>query len=288
MEAVSRSRARGHTLRALALASLAVVLAACTAAPRVIPIAVAAGPPPHPASRIADYPEAFQAITAVVSQELMLPIPRASLYLYPHRDAFQRGLVTELQFTPALARDSASFAWGLGGHGKILVNEVALARVPWPERLRFLAHELTHTIQYDLAGGRRGTSEQWLREGIAEWVSLRVLDGLGLDRFADRKEQRLAQVRGARDRHPFPTLSQVLTFPQWVSWRSQHGAEVTYGQALFAVDFLIERRGFPATAAYFRLFARSDDRLANFRTAFGQDRPAFEREFTEYLQRLLR
>jgi len=38
-------------------------------------------------------------------------------------------------------------------------------QVTWPDRVRFLAHEFTHTIQFDLAGGRHGSSQQWLREG---------------------------------------------------------------------------------------------------------------------------
>jgi hypothetical protein len=32
---------------------------------------------------------------------------------------------------------------------------------------QLLAHELTHTVQYELGGGHRGTSDQWLREGFA-------------------------------------------------------------------------------------------------------------------------
>jgi hypothetical protein len=64
-----------------------------------------------------------------MSQELKLPIPRVSLDLYPHRDAFERGLVTERQFEPELARESASVARGVGGPDKILVNEGALLHV---------------------------------------------------------------------------------------------------------------------------------------------------------------
>jgi len=87
-----------------------------------------------------------------------------------------------------------------------------------------------------------------------------------------------------RDRKTVPSLSQLSTFPQWVSWRSKEGVEVTYNQGFLAVDFLIERGGHQAAVEYFRLFARSDDRLANFRTAFGQELPAFEREFATYLE----
>jgi hypothetical protein len=85
-------------------------------------------------------------------------------------------------------------------------------------------------------------------------------------------------------RKPFPALSQMTTFPQWVALRSKEGAEVTYGQALLAVDLLIERNGVQAAIEYFRLFARSDDRLANFRAAFGRELAVFEREFAAHVR----
>jgi len=272
-------------VRRLLAAVLALATAGCSSAPRVIPISESSEPP-KPAARIADYQDAFHAIAAVLGRDLGLPIPRVSLYLYPHREAFEQGLMAERNFEPALARDAASFSRGVGGPDKILVNEAALARTPWPERIRFLSHEFTHTVQYDLARGRRSTSEQWLREGFAEWVSYRTVDALGLGRYAEWRALRLRQFQNVRDRKTLPSLSQLSAFPQWVSWRSKQGGEVTYGQAFLAVDFLIERRGHQAAVEYFRLFARSDDRLANFRTAFGQELPAFERQFATYLEGL--
>jgi hypothetical protein len=270
----------------LIAAAVALMLAGCASAPRIIPISVTPGQAPPAAERIADYPEAFQAIGVVMSRDLGLPVPRVSLYLYPHRDAFEEGLKAERHMEPGLARDSASFARGVGGPDKILVNEGALVHTPWPERVKFLAHEFTHTIQFDLARGRRGTSEQWLREGYADWVAFRVLDSLRLGRFADERARRVGQVKHAIDRKPFPPLAELSTFPQWVSWRSRQGTEVTYGQAFLAVDLLIERRGHPAAVDYFRRFARVDDRLGNFRAAFGQDLTAFDREFAAYLRDL--
>ena len=108
---------------------------------------------------------------------------------------------------------------------------------------------------------------------------LGVLDSLRLGRFADERARRVGQVRRAIDRTPFPPLAELATFPQWVSWRSRQGADVTYGQAFLAVDLLIERKGHPAAADYFR-------RLGNFRGAFGQDLTAFDREFAAHLRDL--
>lgn len=281
----------GRTLDAsvvtrLVAAAVALLLAGCSPAPRVIPISIAADQAPPPAQRIADYPGAFQAIGVVMKRDLGLPVPSVSLYLYPNRDAFEEGLKAERHFEPGMARDSASFARGVGGPDKILVNEGALVRTPWPERTKFLAHEFTHTIQYALAGGRHGTSDQWLREGFADWVAFRVVDSLGLSHFADERARRVRQVKGAMDRKSFPPLGNLATFPQWIHWRSRQGVEVTYGQAFLAVDLLIERRGHQAAVEYFRRFTRSNDRLVNFRVAFGQELTEFDREFTAQLRTL--
>jgi hypothetical protein len=264
---------------------LVLAVAGCASAARVIPISESSEPP-KPVARINDYQDAVHAIAAVLGRDLGLPVPRVSLYLYPERAAFEWGLVAELKFDPALARTSASYARGVGGPDKILVNEAGLEQMPWPERIRFLAHELTHTIQYNLARGRRSTSEQWLREGYAEWVSYRTVDALGLRRYAQWQALRLQQFQNMRGRRTVPSLSQLSTFPQWASWRVKEGFEVTYNQGFLAVDFLIERSGQQAALEYFRLFARSDDSLANFRAAFGRELPAFEREFAIYLEGL--
>lgn len=260
----------------------ALAAAACSSAPRVIPLAETAAAP-SVAAPIADYQDAFQAIAGVFMRDLSLPVPRVSLYLYPDRGAFEQGLIAERKMDPALARDSASFARGVGGPDKILVNEAALAKWTWPERTRFLAHEFTHTVQYDMARGRRSTSEQWLREGYAEWVSYRTVDALGLGRYAEWRAMRQRQFASARGRKTLPALGELSTFAQWVSWRTRQGSEVTYNQGFLAVDYLIERTSRQAAIEYFRLFARSDDRSANFRKAFGMELAAFEREFARHL-----
>jgi hypothetical protein len=271
--------------RAVNALIFALALAGCAPAARVAPIPEPSGPP-KPAARIDDYQDAVQAIGAVLRRDLGLPVPSVSLYLYPDRDAFVRGLGSDLKFEPTLAQDWVSFERGVGGSDKILVNEAGLASAPWPERIRFLAHELTHMIQYDLAGGRRSTSEQWLREGYAEWVSYRVADALGLRPYAQLRATRLRQLQNLRDQKAAPVLSQLSTFPQWLAWRGRQGGEVAFNQVFLAVDFLLERRGNQAAVEYFRLFAQSDDRLAHFRTAFGEDLPAFERELAAHLEGL--
>jgi hypothetical protein len=259
---------------------IVVAAAACSSTPRVVPIAPPAGPP-KAAAQISDYQDAMDAIASVMQRDLGLPVPKVSLYLYPSRSAFEQGLAAVQRMDPALARDTAGFARGIGGRDRILVNESALARLAWPERIRFLAHEFTHTVEYNLGGGRRGASEQWLREGYAEWVSYRTVDALGLGSYTDWYAKRLQQFRKASERQRPPPLGELSTFRQWVAWRSRLGVEVTYNQAFLATHALIERHGREAVLDYFRRFAASNDEPGNFRAAFGLTREAFEREFAQ-------
>jgi hypothetical protein len=253
----------------------------------VVPLSFSAEEPPPAPPRIDNYPDAFRAIASVMSRPLNLPIPRVSLYLYPNRDAFEEGLKTEAHMSPELAHGTASVARGSGGPHKIVVNEAALVHTPWPERVRFLAHEFTHTIQFDLAGGRHGSSQQWLREGYADWVSFRVMDALGLETYGALREQRLARMRRVATLKSFPALAELSTFPEWLTARRTLGAEITYYQAFLAVELLIARHGVQAPIEYFRRYLRSDDRSANFRAAFGQDFLPFDREFAAHLRTLL-
>jgi hypothetical protein len=44
------------------------------------------------------------------------------------------------------------------------------------------------------------------------------------------------------------------------------------------VDLLVERHGIGVVLDYFKRFAQSDDRVANFAAAFGQEIESFEAE----------
>jgi hypothetical protein len=257
---------------------LAVAAGTCLGAPRVIPIAPPAGAHKS-AAQIADYQDAMDAIAAVMQREIGLPVPRVALYLYADRAAYEQGLVADRHMDPAMARDIANFSRGVGSHNRISANESKLARMVWKERVRFLAHEFTHTIQYDLGGGRRGTSEQWLREGYAEWVSFRTVDALGLGSYADWRARRLRGFLRAYGRLAPPPLDELSTIEQWVAARSKLGQEATYYQAFLATEALIQRRGNAAVIDYFRRFASSDDGRANFRASFGVELEAFARDF---------
>jgi hypothetical protein len=147
--------------------------------------------------------------------------------------------------------------------------------------VRVLAHEIIHSLQYELAGGMRGTSEQWLREGFAEWAALTVIDDLGGRPLADLRAQQQALFRRS-DRSRAPRLEQMATFDQWVALVARREL-AAYSQAFLSVDFLVSRHGPAAVVEYFRQFATTTDRHAAFRRAFGEDRAAFETALDAHL-----
>jgi hypothetical protein len=248
------------------------------------------GDSPAPASRIQwilDYNGAVATIASVMEEDLRLGPVTATLHFFPDRQAFQDALIGE-GYDSGFARDTASSLDAIAGHRRVLLNEAALARLGWTDRVALLAHELTHTAQYELAGGRRGSSDQWLREGFAEWVSWRVLEALGASTMAAGRRTNLGRVRAAHARAELPALARLVTFRQWVGLRTHQGAVPMYAQSFLAVDFLIERHGLDRVLKYFRAFGQSDDRIAIFQQTFGETLVSFERAFRSHLGRRLR
>jgi hypothetical protein len=171
----------------------------------------------------------------------------------------------------------------VGGHRAVLVDADKLAPMSWLDRLALVAHELTHTLQYELGGGVRGASDQWLREGFAEWVTMRVLDRLEVVTAGDYRSRRIRELR-ATNRKNAPALAEMATFPQFVGLAAR--ADIApYAQAFLSVDALIERHGVAPVIRYFQLFAAAQDRAGNFARAFGEDLAAFEQFVRQRLWR---
>jgi hypothetical protein len=145
--------------RLLAVLSLVVgtILVGCAAVPRERGLAVAPGSPRPAAANITNYQDAVDAIVSVMTDDLQLPVPRTSftVYFYPFREALAQGLIGKFNNDPTLAGDIAKFAVGSIRQTKeskqLLVNEEILEGYGWPDRISFLAHEITHIIHYELA-----------------------------------------------------------------------------------------------------------------------------------------
>ncbi len=240
---------------------------------------------PRSSVRSTDYPAIMASLSSLLKQKFDLPVSQPKLLLYPTREAFESNLVNVVRFDAVYAREVAGWAVAVGAPEMVLANEEALERISWPERIRVLAHELVHTVQYGLAGGRRGTSDQWLREGFADWIAYRVLESLEPGGLSQRRASLLARIKGTAYRSSCAPLSEMVTLEDFTRSRTRHGGSKVYGQSYLAAEFLVEKHGVQPVLRYFSLFTHSDDRLENFRIAFNTDLQTFEKEFIASLER---
>jgi hypothetical protein len=221
---------------------------------------------------IYDYRTAAATVASVFARDLGFPPFPTTFRFYPHEEAFARALLA-VGYDTALAEATARTMTAVGGHRGVLLNDGKFSMLDWPGRVAMLAHEMGHSLQYELGGGRRGASDQWVREGFADWLSVRVLERLGGISMREARRVRQRELRSGRS--GTPRLTELVTFPQWVRASQRHDVAM-YALAFLAVDFLLERHGLPAVVDYFERFASSDDRAANFRAAFGEDFDTFE------------
>jgi hypothetical protein len=232
--------------------------------------------------QVYDYRTAAATVAWVFQHDLGFPSFPATFRFYPHREAFEQALL-DVGYDADLASRTAKTMTAVGGHRGVLLNDARLGSLPWADRVALLAHEFGHSLQYELGGGRRGTSDQWLREGFADWLSIRVLERLEVVTMGAVRRERLRQLRSA-GRSRTPPLADLVTFPQWVRAGERRGAEM-YALSFLAVDQLLERHGVAAVVNYFKSFAESQDRAVNFRVAFGEDIDSFEASVTATLWR---
>jgi hypothetical protein len=268
-------RGRSNPAAAFAAALLFVVAAAsCAKRPATTEI-VAPGETDRTAAsdRHARYRTDVAAISQAFDVALRLPPVEAAVVLFPNRRAFERGLV-EIGYTERLARTASAFD-AIGGARAVLVNAQVVDSYTRARRVRLLAHELVHTMQYRFGGGTRGASEQWLREGFAEWVACRVAAHLRLGSFDSLKDDVLAPLRQLPiGTAPMP-LQDISTFAQWAE--AQRRAPALYAQAFLGAELLVQQHGVPAVVRYFESFKTTKDRHRAFVEAFGLELRAFER-----------
>ena len=271
----------------MVLAASAVFVPSCDAAPQEISTAIGERGAPVDPRQIADYPSAIRAIVRVITDKFALTVPRHPLRIYPSREEFEGGLIEHLGLNPALARSTASFAKAAVGGGGVLINEVEVAGLTWPERIELMAHELAHTVQLELTGHRPLNRLQWLTEGYAEWLAYVVTDGLGLDSMARVRVRIVAQLRALGGVRSLPRLGDLDAFANWIEARRKYGYAATFSLSFLAVEFLMERHSYGATIDYFRRFRDSWDYHANFKAAFGEALEDFDAALILHLAKTL-
>jgi hypothetical protein len=231
---------------------------------------------------------AIRGISAILVRDLALPLPYTfTAYVYSDRHGFERGLVDDANVAPVRAAELSEFAVGIGKRRQLLLNdESGTAR--GREWYRLIAHELAHVSQIEMAQGE-GRAEQWLAEGMAEWVAFNVLDRLGLDTVMNRRQMAVAGIRNHAALVAARLDLETLGNPRGFTVRHlREGSLPTYQLAFLMADYLIERDGFTRVVSYFRSFERKQDRHANFRDTFGQTLEQFEQEVLAHLKSVVR
>ena len=243
---------------------------------------------PHAARDFASTEDAIRGIAAVLVKDLALPLPYTfTAYVYSGRHGFERGLIEDAHVAPVRAAELSEFAVGIGKRRQLLLNdEGGTAR--GREWYRLIAHELAHVSQIEMAQGE-GRAEQWLAEGVAEWVAFNVLERMTLDTVANRRRMAVAGIRNHAALVAARLDLETLGNPRGFTVRHlREGSLPTYQLAFLMADYLIERDGFPRVLAYFRSFERRYDRHANFRDTFGQSLEQFEQEVLAHLKTIVR
>lgn len=221
-------------------------------------------------------------IAYVLRHELHVPVPsRFAVHLYDSKDRFVEGLVTDAAVMPSIAAQLAEFAVGVAVPHNFLLRTTLGELATGPEAIRLVAHELTHLGQIALAG--EGRAAHWLVEGMAEWTAHAVVERLGLTTMATVRMAVVPDVKARLVADPRLELAAMATPSDFLATHRRRGTIATYHLAFTLADYLIAREGFPAVLEYFRAFRQSDDAAANFRSVFGQDVAAFEREALQYL-----
>ena len=189
-------KAISHRWVGVATLLSAVVIATCGAARVVIPFTIdpANLTVPRDARSLTSHEAAVRGLTAILVRDLDLPMPSTfTLYVYGGRHTFEQGLVQDAQVAPARAAELSEFAVGIGKRRQLLLNDDG-AQPRGREWLRLIAHELAHVSQIEMAGGE-GRAEQWLAEGMAEWVAFNVLEHLSLDTVVHRRAMAITGIR---------------------------------------------------------------------------------------------
>jgi hypothetical protein len=220
--------------------------------------------------------DAVRGIAAIMAKSFGLPVPDSvTVLVYGGRRAFEQGLMRDARVSPVQAAQLSDFAIGVGARGQVLLNDQPTDRTQ-REWLRLIAHELTHVSQIELTGGE-GRGEQWLAEGMAEWVAFSALEHLGLDTLEHRRQAAMAGIRSHVTLLQGKLDLEARGTPRgFTAWHLQEGSIPVYQLAFLMTDYLVERRGFEAIRTYFASFRRASDRRKNFDAAFGNSLTDFE------------
>ena len=267
-----------------------VVVAGCGSSRMVLPVTIDPTTQVSPADskELTNHERAVQGISAILAKDLKMPMPdKVTVYVYSSRQVFEQGLIRDAHVSPVRAAELSDFAIGVGRRRQLLFNDEAYDH-RGREWLRLIAHELVHVSQIELAQGE-GRAEQWLAEGMAEWIAFNVLERLGLDTVQNRRAIAAAGIRTHAALVAAKLDLETLGTPRGFTVRHlKEGSLPTYQLAFLMADYLITRDGFDRTVQYFKGFSHGGGRRETFKSAFNQSLEQFEDEVLAHLKTLVR
>jgi hypothetical protein len=189
--------------------------------------------------------------------------PTIKAYVYVNEATLVDGLIKVAGDSHDEAWDKGRYAAGVAARSGLFLRGDYVARMHLVARAGLFAHELAHVSQSELRAGGRSRAAQWILEGHADWVKMRVLDLLHYRSYAESRDHIVRTVVASSTPITlFPGLSTLARNSDWVAATNKLGATATYCQAFLAVDWLVERYG--------------SAKVTEFLGRFGLDSPASE------------
>jgi len=189
--------------------------------------------------------ELINATAWLIRHKLELPFPPSiKAYVYVNQATLVDGLIKLAGDSTDEAWDRGRYAAGVAARSGLFLRGDYLAHMHLVGRAGLIAHELAHVSQARLREGGKGRAAQWILEGHADWVKVRVLDLLGYRSYAESRDHIVRTIVGSPTPIKlFPDLRELGGNDAWVASTNKLGAAATYCQAFLAVDWLVERYG---------------------------------------------
>ena len=220
--------------------------------------------------------------------QLELPFPPAiKAYVYVNEATLVDGLINVAGDSRDEAWDKGRYAAGVAARSGLFLRGDYLARMHLVGRVGLFAHELAHVSQTRLREGGRGRAAQWILEGHADWVKVRVLDLLRYRSYAESRDHIVRTVVGSPTPVTlFPDLRELAQNDAWVASTNKLGAPATYCQAFLAVDWLVERYGSAKVTEFLGRFSRDTAPREHWAKVFPISYRQFVEEFRVRLENL--
>jgi hypothetical protein len=232
--------------------------------------------------------ELINATAWLIRHKLELPFPPTiKTYVYVNEATLVDGLIEVAGDTHDEAWDKGRYAAGVAARSGLFLRGDYVARMHLVARAGLFAHELAHVSQTQLRDGGRGRAAQWILEGHADWVKVRVLDLLRYRSYAESRDHIVRTVVGSPTPITlFPGLQELARNDAWVASTNKLGAPATYCQAFLAVDLLVERYGRAKVTEFLGRFALDSPPREHWAKVFPISYRQFVDEFRVRLENL--